>query len=77
MLTVTQGSRERFTNISSSVSDGILTMTATLRAEEEDEGRRVCCHTQQWDNSQPRVSLDIREQVRQTFYFGFLSFFVA
>ena len=67
VLTVTQGSRERFTNISSSVSDGILTMTATLRVEEEDEGRRVCCHTQQWDNSQPRQSLAMAEEVNTTY----------
>ena len=54
-----------------------MVVVATLRARLEDQGRLVCCHAEQWDNSQPRVSLDIREQVRQTFYFGFLSFFVA
>ena len=43
-----------------------MTVTATLRAEEEDEGRRVCCHTQQWDNSQPKQSLATAEEVNTT-----------
>lgn len=41
-------------------------VVATLRVSLEDQGRLVCCHAEQWDNSQPRISLDTREEVRQS-----------
>ena len=40
-----------------------MVVVATLRVSLEDQGRLVCCHAEQWDNSQPRISLDTREEV--------------
>ena len=40
-----------------------MVVTATLRPVEEDEGRLICCHVEQWDNSQPRQSLATVEKV--------------
>ena len=40
-----------------------MVVTATLRPVEEDEGRVICCHVEQWDKSQPRQSLATVEKV--------------
>ena len=61
-----QGSAERFLNVTESQpgeGGGLLTVTARLRPSQADQGSLVCCHAEQWDNSQPRLSLDIREEV--------------
>ena len=58
-----QGSAGRFHNLTESQSGDVVTVTARLVAGREDQGRLVCCHAEQFDNSQPRLSLDIEEQV--------------
>ena len=57
-------SSERFTNITELSPEGkVLTVSALLRLSKEDQGWHVGCRAEQWDNSQPRVSLASKEEV--------------
>jgi len=59
-----EDSRDRFTNVSGSGAESMeIVVRAVLRPVEGDEGRVICCHLEQWDNSQPRQSLAIVEKM--------------
>ena len=47
------------------VSDdgNVQTVTAILRLSKEDQGLLVGCHSEQWDKSEPRVSLATKDNV--------------
>ena len=66
-----QNSSERFTNITELSPDGkVQTVSALLRLNKEDQGWHVGCRAEQWDNSQPRVSLASKEEVRDSMQFS-------
>ena len=41
----------------------VLTVTAVLRLSKEDQGLVVCCHSEQWDKSEPKVSIATKNNV--------------
>ena len=67
-MTRVENSSERFTNITElplSPDGKVQTVSALLRLRKEDQGRHVGCRAEQWDRSEPRVSLASKDDVRQ------------